>query len=245
MLHPVASRADFENAAEAYRRNDFVTAFEAFKPLAEHDDARAQTVLALMYKYGEGVDKDLATALAWYLRAAELNYAPAQFHAGVMLADGLGTEPDEERAALWLARAAESGFERANDKLAELDMTQVTSSRHVDKFVPWSQNWNLQLPNEIRFAADAPVMSAQPGFRVQLGAMSSRENARRLQGSLQEAQPELFDGIRFGVIDPVGERAIFRLQAGPFASIEAARFFCDQVLRREITTGCLPLHASP
>lgn len=46
ILAPIPNHADFDEAVDAYRRNDFFSAIELLLPLAEEADARAQTVLA-------------------------------------------------------------------------------------------------------------------------------------------------------------------------------------------------------
>ena len=239
-----AKSADFEEAADAYRRNDFFSAIEMLLPLAEEGDARAQTVLALMYKYGEGVEQDLEAAFSWYRKAAELNYAPAQFHTGTMLADGRGTPKDEGEAVSWLTKAAESGFERANEKLQELNVSYVESKAKVENYVEWSRNWDLNLPNDIRFPPPSTADISDARFRAQLGAMSTRQSANALQQKLIETDPSLFDGLSFTIIESRQNKVIYRLQAGPFASIETTRFFCNR-LNQSLNTGCLPLQTLP
>ena len=61
-----SAESEFESAAESYRHNDYARALPAFTRLAKQGDARAQTVLALMYKYGEGTAEDVKTAFYWY-----------------------------------------------------------------------------------------------------------------------------------------------------------------------------------
>ena len=53
LLMPPALFADFDSASQAYQNQDYRTAFAEFSELAEAGDARSQTVLAIMYKYGE------------------------------------------------------------------------------------------------------------------------------------------------------------------------------------------------
>ena len=52
------TRGDFESASAAYRNQNYAQAFDEFRKLAESGDPRAQSVLAIMYKYGEGVPLD-------------------------------------------------------------------------------------------------------------------------------------------------------------------------------------------
>ena len=243
-LYPIQNHADFEIGAEAYRQSDYVTAIQTFVPLAENGDARAQTVLALMYKYGEGVDQNLKTAFSWYLEAAERNYAPAQFHAGTMLADGRGVDKDRESAIVWLTKAADAGFERAKDKLLELDAGSAKSIKPVANVIEWSRNWDLSLPDEIRFKDPQPIADAK--FRVQLGAMSSHDRAFELWQSLTAINPSLFEGLAYTITETTQSDPLYRLQAGPFSTIQTASFFCDRLQQDPaVNSGCLPLQTSP
>ena len=55
MASSVLAQSGFDKGAAAYKRGDFETALAVFRPLAENGDARAQSILGLMYSYGEGV----------------------------------------------------------------------------------------------------------------------------------------------------------------------------------------------
>ena len=145
------SPADFETAADAYRQRNYTAAFRQFLPLAEQGDSRSQMVIALMYKYGEGVDQDEAESFKWYARAADQGHAPAQFLLGEMYARGTGVEMDMQQAIVWLSKAADAGFAKAAEKLAELEAIPESIRSGRDEPVPWSRAWNLGLPDEIRY----------------------------------------------------------------------------------------------
>lgn len=239
-----ASAGTFEEAAETYRQRNYEAAFEQFEALAAEGDSRAQTVVAMMYKFGESVDEDPAKAFEWYLRAANNGYAPAQFNVGEMYREGLGIEADRVLAITWLTRAAEGGYELANDSLAKLNAEPVAlDERGEGGVVEWSREWNFRLPNNVRFqpAGDRATVGAA-GWRVQLGAMGTQAAANRLWSSLAGAFPELFADI-----DPLilrGEATahrVYRVQAEPFPDLAGARAFCDALAARQVQTGCLPL----
>jgi TonB family protein len=60
-----AAWGDLPSAIAAYGKNDFQTAFEQFKELAELGQPRAQYNLAVLYARGEGVGTSLTYAHAW------------------------------------------------------------------------------------------------------------------------------------------------------------------------------------
>ena len=104
-LRPVA--ADWETGQSAYERGDMAAALEAWRPLAEAGNARAQAALGSLYIRGEGVAIDYAEALRWTRSAAEQGDVTGQFNMGTIYAGGLGVERDYAVAAEWFARAAE------------------------------------------------------------------------------------------------------------------------------------------
>jgi len=240
LLLPLAVFADFDSASQAYQNKDYRSAFAEFSELAEAGDARSQTVLAIMYKYGESVPMDHTTAYEWYLKAGRQGYPPALYNVGAMLADGIGIDPDPQQAEQWLQKAADAGFERALDKLAEI-RGDVYMASLTSEPVPWSQNWNLRLPNEIRFEETSMVDDSLKVFRIELGAMSSIESARKLwelvlrnnENLLRDYQPIFRPGTSQG-------RPVWRVQIGPFADQLLAQRVCNAYLEQpESRNGCL------
>jgi hypothetical protein len=237
------SLADFDSAVEEYRRNNYLGAMEAFLPLAQQGDARAQTILALMYRYGEGTPLDLGSAFMWYKRAAELDYAPAQYHTGVMLAEGTGIEANIEGAITWLTRASQAGFSRADEKLEELNALAVAGS--TIQIGPWSQNWDFSLPNDVRFQLenDLGFMDGNliPQFRVHLGTMDSKKLALSMWDFLIQIEPRLFEGLSPVIQESEqANRTLYEVQTGPFDSIEQAKSFCSNLAVRVIS-DCSPI----
>ncbi|MDE0391636.1 MAG: tetratricopeptide repeat protein [Rhodospirillales bacterium] len=102
-----SAAADWETGQSAYERGDIAAALEAWQPLAEAGDARAQAALGSLYIHGNGVAVDYAEALRWTRKAAEQGDVTGQFNMGTIYAGGLGVERDYGTAADWFARAAE------------------------------------------------------------------------------------------------------------------------------------------
>ncbi len=65
VVSPVPAQSGFEAGANAYKRGDYKTALSLFRPLAENGEPKAQTILGLMYSYGEGVGVDFREAAIW------------------------------------------------------------------------------------------------------------------------------------------------------------------------------------
>ena len=61
----------FDQGAALYRDQNYAAALPIFLALAKQGDVQAQTVLAMMFRYGEGTPVDSETALSVYRLAAE------------------------------------------------------------------------------------------------------------------------------------------------------------------------------
>lgn len=101
----------------AYQENDFKKALEEFTPLAKNGHAMAQFYLGLLYGFGEGVEKDLVTAVRWWRLAAEQGNTAAQSNLGFMYKYGNGVSPDPVQAYMWSKVASMGGAAFADENL--------------------------------------------------------------------------------------------------------------------------------
>jgi len=110
----------FEDAEAAYRRGDYTTAFNLWRPLAEQGDAYAQDVLGIMYVGGLGVPEDDAEAVKWYRRAADQGLAIAESALGIMYEQGHGVPRDYAEAVRCYRLAVEQGLAMAQTHLGDM-----------------------------------------------------------------------------------------------------------------------------
>jgi TPR repeat protein len=68
----------WEDGMAAYNRGDYVPAIRLFRPLAEQGNAKAQSVLGVMFRRGEGVPRNSARAHMWFSFAAARGDAAAK-----------------------------------------------------------------------------------------------------------------------------------------------------------------------
>jgi TPR repeat protein len=68
----------WEDGMAAYNRGDYMPAIRLFRPLAEQGNAKAQNVLGVMFRKGEGVAKNSARAHMWFSFAAARGDAKAR-----------------------------------------------------------------------------------------------------------------------------------------------------------------------
>ena len=110
----VGEGADYQKGLDAANSGDFATALSEWKPLAEQENADAQTHLGAMYLYGVGVPQDYKTAVKWFKRAAEQGNNGAQNNLGAMYGKGLGVKKNYVCAHMWWNIAASSGYKLAS-----------------------------------------------------------------------------------------------------------------------------------
>lgn len=86
----------YELACQHHRIGEFDKAFKYATVAANSKNAKGQSLLAFMYLYGQGVEKDNTKAKHFYQLAADQGHAPAQLKLGLMYED----EGDEKIQSL-------------------------------------------------------------------------------------------------------------------------------------------------
>jgi TPR repeat protein len=112
-----AMAQDLQKGVVAYEGGEYASAFKELRPLAEKGNAKAQTHLGLMYRYGRGVLQNYGEAVKWYRLAAAQGYARAQNALGNRYRLGQGVPQDETEAAKWYRKAADQGYAGAQYSL--------------------------------------------------------------------------------------------------------------------------------
>jgi len=73
-----ASAGPWEDGMASYNRGDYVPAIKLFRPLAQAGNAKAQSILGVMYRKGQGVGRSPARAFMWLSIAAARGDATAK-----------------------------------------------------------------------------------------------------------------------------------------------------------------------
>jgi uncharacterized protein len=97
-----AAAGSIEEANFAYERGEYAQAARLLRPLAEKEDAKAQSKLGMLYYRGNGVPKDYPVALRRFRKAAEQGDGSAQIMLGRMYFNGHGVPQDFVRAHMWV-----------------------------------------------------------------------------------------------------------------------------------------------
>ena len=133
---PLAA-GDFYAALDAYKREDFNTAFKEWSILAKTGDAESQYRLGRLYAEGKGTDADDSSAVDWYRRSALQGYARAQSSLGFMLELGRGVERDISEAVDWYEKAARQGRATAASNLGRIYEHGSLGSEKLDEALLW------------------------------------------------------------------------------------------------------------
>ena len=104
-----AAWADWDDGHAAYKRGDYATALQEWRPLAEQGHADSQSDLGVMYDEGYGVPVYDAEAVKWYRKAAQQGYAMAQHSLGLMYDKGYGVPENDAEAVKRYRKAATQG----------------------------------------------------------------------------------------------------------------------------------------
>jgi TPR repeat protein len=108
---------DLDAAVKAVEQQDFMTAYQLLKKLAEQGNAEAQYNLGILYRQGKGVMRDTKQAVQWFKKAADQGLATAQYYVGNAYDVGEGVEKNTELAVQWYQKAAKNG-----DPLAQTNL---------------------------------------------------------------------------------------------------------------------------
>ena len=96
----------WEDGMAAYNRGDYVPAIRLFRPLAEQGNPKAQSVLGVMYRKGEGVTRNPSRAFMWFSLAAKRGDAKAKAKLQEVSRDMTPTEISQAREVMQACEAS-------------------------------------------------------------------------------------------------------------------------------------------
>ncbi len=140
-LLPLAVKGDaeaqFQLGANYRRRAFFINAMHWHLRAAQQGHIRAQTNLAFMHYYGEGIDSDYAEAFRWFSAAAKKRDSIAQFMLASMYETGDGVAQDYANAFRYYAESAGQGNAASQCFLAYLYQSGQGVEKNMTKAVRW------------------------------------------------------------------------------------------------------------
>jgi|SRR5579872_4581 len=127
----------FEDAALAASKGDYVTALRSLGSLADQDDPRAARLLGIMYIKGLGVPQDYALGMRWMRIAADKGLSDAQNEVGILFQRGWGAERNETEAVRWFRLAADQGLLVAQNNLADTYALGLGVAQNLGEAFKW------------------------------------------------------------------------------------------------------------
>ncbi|BBF91582.1 serine/threonine-protein kinase [Blastochloris tepida] len=116
---PPEPEGHLADAEIAYGEKDYDKALALALPWAKQDNRDAQFLVAKLYEFGRGTERNMAEAFRWYRRAAEKGHAKSAYRVGAFYQQGWGgVAVDLQRALEWYTRAADAGDMEATYFLA-------------------------------------------------------------------------------------------------------------------------------
>jgi len=116
----LAEALSLRQGVSAFNRQDYVSASQAFVPLAERGVPAAQSYLGFMFETGRGLPQNYTEAAMWYRRAAEQGDSLAQYSLGLLYDRGRGVPRDIVEASKWLNLSTAAAPRRAREARARI-----------------------------------------------------------------------------------------------------------------------------
>ncbi|GAB3709478.1 hypothetical protein GCM10027592_45650 [Spirosoma flavus] len=105
----VAADSSYEVGNTFYSAKDFKQAAFWYNRAAELGNSAGQNMLGWLYQYGQGVDKNVDTAVKWFQSSAKQGNPEGQKNLGYMYLNGLGVEKNHSEALKWYRASADQG----------------------------------------------------------------------------------------------------------------------------------------
>ncbi len=148
------SESTLEVGISAVDKKDYAKALAVFLRLAETGNADAQYDLAMLYRTGKGVEKNLGKSFKWFQKAAEQGLPDAQYYLAYMYDNGEAVDKDLQKAFVWYLKAAEHGQGLAQINLGVIYANGLGVPQNVSRAYLWfhaaaSQGYKVAFENRL------------------------------------------------------------------------------------------------
>lgn len=133
----IEDKSSIEEGIAAFKRKDYLTAYEKFKPSADKGNATIQNIIGVMYDAGLGVAQNHKESMTWFKLAANQGNAEAQTSVGLMYQLGQGVDQDYKEAAKWFSMAADQGNPEAQTCLGLIYKSGQGVNQDYKEAIKW------------------------------------------------------------------------------------------------------------
>jgi len=128
---------DFDAAYRAYFLGNQKTAFNLAKPRADNGDAKAMSLLGLIYSEGRASTRDPEQAAYWFAKAAEAGDPQAALKYGLNLYNGFRATIDKERGEEFVKRAVDAKVPASFAHYAHMLMERTAEDKRLETGLIW------------------------------------------------------------------------------------------------------------
>jgi len=136
-LVDVASDSPIDVGITAVDNENYAEAFTVFSRLAKEGDAEAQHNLAMLYRTGKGVEKDMDASFKWFQQASEQGIPDAQYYLAHMYENGEAVAENLPKAFEWYQKAAEQGQGLAQINLGVMYADGIGIPQNIEQAYLW------------------------------------------------------------------------------------------------------------
>jgi hypothetical protein len=131
-------------ASIAYSNGDYATALNYFTKVVNEGNeqlyiASGMNYIGYMYEHGQGVSRDYAQAMEWFIKSADLGTPAAMVNIGYMYNYGQGVSRDYAQAMEWYMKAANMGYSGAMTNIGTMYWNGTGVEKDATKAVEWWQ----------------------------------------------------------------------------------------------------------
>jgi len=128
---------DFDAAYHAYFLGNHTVAFNLAKPRADIGDAKAMSLLGLIYSEGRALPRDSEQAASWFARAAEAGDPHAALKYGLSLYNGFHGSADKDQGEAFVKRAVDAAIPASFGHYAHMLMERSPENERLDIGLSW------------------------------------------------------------------------------------------------------------
>jgi TPR repeat protein len=236
---------------------DFTVAATWYTAAAKQWKLSDHYPLGSTYAIGRGDKKNSSDAIRWFERAAALGVAEAQFDLGLAYEVGNGVQINLKKSIAWYQKAAAQGHDRATRALSRLHGT----NRDNDLPVTMSEGTTATTGEPLNLQPPSPPADHEPK-NVQTIQEKIHSDTKSLPGQVFMAHVASYRSIKqakagwdqllvdhhmalqdakmkISTITLPDEGLFYRVEVGPFLSLDKARALCSTLEARQ--TYCRPI----
>ena len=172
---------DTKEALEAFKKQDYQSAFKLYKESADANNTTAQNALSYLYFNGLGVEKNKEKGIFWLVKAAKNEDTRAQNDLGMMYLTGQNVKQDSNSAFTWLSKASDANNSNAQYNLALMyyrgDGVDENATKAVELLDAAAVQGNEQAIRNVGIVYMQLLKFDKAAFWLEKNALNGDENA--------------------------------------------------------------------